>query len=139
MPPDLQPLAPDAVLLYPFRYRDPLTRKWFRARYKATLEEIAARHVDWELTGPAEIRTGRGAMFGSHNKITAHSELMRITEPALQMQPHLMMPPAVDAFEASLALLFLRRYVTYCARRRWFAQMNGAARLHGEIDNASPP
>jgi hypothetical protein len=30
-------------------------------------------------------------------------------------------------------LVFLRRYVTYCARRRRFAQMEGAARLHGKI------
>jgi len=29
--------------------------------------------------------------------------------------------------------MFLRRYVTYCARRRRFAQMEGAARLRREI------
>ena len=37
--------------------------------------------------------------------------------------------PALDALEAFLVRLFLRRYVTYCARRRRFAAMNGAARL----------
>jgi len=29
--------------------------------------------------------------------------------------------------------LFLRRYVTYCARRRRYAQMQGAAQLHAEL------
>jgi hypothetical protein len=32
-----------------------------------------------------------------------------------------------------LVTLFLRRYVTYCARRRRYAQIEGAARLYGEI------
>ena len=42
--------------LYPFRYRDPRTGKWIRARYVAELHEIAARYAEWEITGPAEIR-----------------------------------------------------------------------------------
>jgi hypothetical protein len=29
--------------LYPFRYRDPRTGKWVRARYVAELDEIQAR------------------------------------------------------------------------------------------------
>ena len=37
--------------------------------------------------------------------------------------------PSLDACERFLALVFLRRYVTYCARRRWFAQMHGAGIL----------
>ena len=41
--------------------------------------------------------------------------------------------PQLDEFERLLVLLFLRRYVTYCARRARFAQMNGAARLHREV------
>ena len=32
-----------------------------------------------------------------------------------------------------LLLAFLRRYVTYCARRGSFAAMNGAARLFAEL------
>jgi hypothetical protein len=32
--------------------------------------------------------------------------------------------------------LFLRRYVTYCARRRRYAEMQGAVRLHREVTNA---
>ena len=37
------------------------------------------------------------------------------------------------ALEAFLVRLFLRRYVTYCARRRRFAAMNGAVRLFAEV------
>ena len=47
------------------------------------------------------------------------------------------MPPArqptLDALEAFLLQLFLRRYITYCARRRRYAAMNGAARLYAEL------
>src|SRR5438270_12976959 len=38
-----------------------------------------------------------------------------------------------DEFERFLVLVFLRRYVTYCARRRRFAQMNEAARLFADV------
>jgi len=34
-----------------------------------------------------------------------------------------------------LTLLFLRRYVTYCARTRRFAAMEGAALLHRQLTN----
>jgi hypothetical protein len=44
-----------------------------------------------------------------------------------------MKPPAIDRIECFLLAVFLRRYITYCARRRRFAQMEGAARLHREI------
>jgi hypothetical protein len=37
--------------------------------------------------------------------------------------------PAIDAAERFLPRLFLRRYVTWCAGRQRFAQMQGAARL----------
>ena len=42
---------------------------------------------------------------------------------------------AIDGLERFLLLVFLRRYVTYCARRRRFAAMNGAARLFAELRN----
>ena len=50
-----------------------------------------------------------------------------------QINPHLERPPAIDSVECFLTTLFLRRYVTYCARRRYYAQMQGAARLLSEI------
>jgi len=51
------------LFLYPFRARDPLTGKWYRARYKAERHEIAARYAEWEITGPPEIRQPIGAAF----------------------------------------------------------------------------
>jgi hypothetical protein len=46
--------------------------------------------------------------------------------------------PALRDGERYLALLFLRRYVRYCARRRRYAQMEGAASLaRSLIGNAS--
>ena len=42
--------------LFPFRYRDPRTGKWIRARYRAERQEIAQRYAEWEITGLAEIR-----------------------------------------------------------------------------------
>ncbi|MET0659434.1 MAG: hypothetical protein ABW110_14905 [Steroidobacteraceae bacterium] len=44
------------IELFPFRYRDPRTGKWVRARYCAQRHEIAARYSEWEITGPAEVR-----------------------------------------------------------------------------------
>ncbi len=49
------------------------------------------------------------------------------SEPPPELQP------AIDAAEAFLVAVFLRRYVTYCARRGRFAAMNGAARLYSEL------
>ena len=46
-----------AIELYPFRYRDLVTGKWVRARYKAELHQITARYAEWKIDGPPEIRT----------------------------------------------------------------------------------
>ena len=46
--------------------------------------------------------------------------------------------PAIDAAEAFLLAVFLRRYVTYCARHGRFAAMNGAARLYAEVRAFAP-
>jgi len=53
-----------------------------------------------------------------------------LQEPVPQINPHLERPPTADAVECFLTTLFLRRYITYCAR---YAKMQGAARLHCEI------
>src|SRR4029453_17395477 len=37
--------APPLLLLYPFRFRDPVSGKWVRARYVAGHHEIAARYA----------------------------------------------------------------------------------------------
>jgi len=50
----LQP--PRALLLYPFRFFDPIRRRWIRARYLAERREIESRYAQWEIIGPPEIR-----------------------------------------------------------------------------------
>jgi len=63
MPRDfLQPWA-ELLTLYSFRFRDPLTGKWVRARYFAECRDIAARYAEWEITGASEIRARAGAAF----------------------------------------------------------------------------
>jgi hypothetical protein len=124
------------VKLVPFRYRDALTGRWIKARYKATREDIAARHAEWEITGPAEVWFPIGDAFNPY-RIVDHAELQRLEELPPELNLHLEHPPAIDEDECSWAALFLRRYVAYCARRGRYAQMQGAARLHREIVMAS--
>jgi len=116
--------------LYAFRYRDPRTGKWGRARYVATREEITKRYADVETIG-AEVRDvdPETRAFTPHRpfKQTMDAELTRYSERPPELQP------AIDAAEAFLLGVFLRRYVTYCARRGKYAAMNGAARLFAEV------
>ena len=110
---------PLELFLFPFRYRDPLTGKWVRARYVAERHEIAAGYKEWEIIGAPEIRQGGDAR---------HFNPYR---PTLPRPPggDVDQAPTLDAGERWLVLLFLRRYVTWCARRGRFAQAGGAARL----------
>jgi len=120
--------------LFPFRYRDRVTGRWVKARYVAERHVIAARHDEWEIAGPPEGRDVHpDARYFTPWKVVSHAELMRIEEPEPELQPHLAKPPAIDPIEAFLAGLFLRRHVTYCARRGQHAQMNGAARLPNAV------
>jgi hypothetical protein len=124
--------------LYPFRYRDRLTGKWVKARYVAERREIAARYAEWEIIGPPEIRdVNTNARYFTPWKIVPHAELMRMQEPAPQLNPHLDRPPSIDAAECLLTSLFLRRYVTYCARHRRYAEMQGSLRLYREVAAAA--
>jgi hypothetical protein len=50
-------------VLYPIRFRDPLTGKWLRARYVAEQHEIATRYREWEIMEPPELRTHAGGIF----------------------------------------------------------------------------
>ena len=110
------------IELFAFRYRDPRTRKWIRARYVATREEIAARYAEWEIIGPAEVRNVDPAAraFSPHRpfKQMMDAELRRYSEQPPELQP------AIDAAEAFLLAVFLRRYVTYCARRGRFGAVD---------------
>jgi hypothetical protein len=44
------------LALYPFRFRDPLTGGWIRARHRMQVPEIQRYYGDWQLIGPPEIR-----------------------------------------------------------------------------------
>ena len=57
--------APDVrvLLLYPFRFLDPVTGRWVRARYRAERHEIERRYTRWEITGEPEIRHVAVAAF----------------------------------------------------------------------------
>jgi hypothetical protein len=120
--------------LYPFRYRDPLTGKWVRARYVAQRHVIAERYAEWEFIGPAEIRT-RGGGHDSFNPF--HGQPMRVAHLPANDAPAVAVASIDDQLERFLVLLFLRRYVTWCARRQRFAAMEGAERLSRSINEAS--
>ena len=47
------------LVLYSFRFRDPLTGKWVRARHKLQVPALQRRYSEWEITGPPEIRDVR--------------------------------------------------------------------------------
>ena len=124
--------------LYPFRYRDEPTGKWVRARYRAELHEIAARFAEFEIVGPPEIRNVDpdaryfsphvGAAPGKHRPVKDPTEgITPVKEPPDED------PATLDGLERFLLLVFLRRYITYCARRQRYAAMNGAARLYASL------
>src|SRR4030095_12481857 len=70
MPRDfLQPGA-EELRLYPFRFRDPVSRKWVRARYVAERHEIEARYTVWEIVGQPEYRRPVGGSFDPWRPVT---------------------------------------------------------------------
>jgi len=90
--------------------------------------------MESDITGPPEIRdVDINARYFSPWKAIPHAGLMRISETPPELRPQLAMPPGIDGVESFLVGVFLRRYVTYCARRRQYAQMDGAARLLGTL------
>jgi hypothetical protein len=115
------------TILYPFRKRDPLTGKWYRARFKASAEQILEHAGEWIVDGPPESYAPLGATpsFQPFPTRPPHVRLL--------LHPQREAPPAIDTLERFLAALFLRRYVTYCARRRRFAKAQGAAILAREL------
>jgi hypothetical protein len=108
--------------LFPFRYRDELTGKWVRARYLAERHEIAERYKEWEIVGPPEIRGDGGYSYFRPYPPTVAAPLSNVDR-----------APGLEEDERSLVLVFLRRYVTYCARRQRYAQMQGAASLFSSV------
>ena len=103
----------------------------------ATRDEIGKGNAEWEIIGSPEIRAVEpNARYFTPFRVTPHAEAMRMFEAAPQINPHLERPPAIDAMECFLTRLFLRRYVTYCARCQRYAQMQHAARLLSDIRGA---
>ena len=148
-------MATDPLVLYPFRYFDPVRNRWIKARYVATKEEIAARHEQWEIVGAPELRTANATMFGLPPIFAPRPSQTPVKEPPPKDTPPKTPPikepptkeppvneppatptsdpPALDDLERLLVLLFLRRYIMWCARRGRFAAMEGAAKLHRQI------
>ena|SRR5437762_2980872 len=136
--------------LYPFRYFDPVRKRWIRARYVAERHVIESTYAQWEIIGPPEIRPrgGEHDRFNPWSKLAPRPAEVPVKEPPAEEDPPTKEPPAneppvkeppplepptLNETERFLVIVFLRRYVTYCARRRRFAQMNGAAKLFRKV------
>ena len=78
----------------------------------------------WIVDGPPEIR---GDCDGSGSYFRPFPPAPRT--PIVNVQRG----PGLDRDERYLVLLFLRRYISYKARRSSFAQMLGAAQLFTEV------
>lgn len=46
------------IELYPFSYYDPLRRRWIRASYVATIEDISSSYRPFRILGAPEVREG---------------------------------------------------------------------------------
>ncbi len=101
-----------------------------RARYVATLAELKSRYREWEIIGPPEIRVDAPVQMFQPDLPRLGAG--RSSDPPLELQPQLATPVRIDATERFLLRVFLRRYVTDCARRGRFKQMQGAARLFAQ-------
>ena len=132
------------LLLYPFRYFDPVRRRWIRARYVAERHEIESRYAQREIVGPPEIRLRGDPARDSFNPFRGPAARLRPAEDPppdhgpTPDPPPVEQPPPEDELERVLVLLFLRRYVTWCARTRRFAATEGAARLLRAFERAKP-
>jgi hypothetical protein len=114
------------TVIYPFRLRNARTGKWYRARWKAPMDEIAK--LGGVVDGPAEVHEHLGATSG----FQAYRPPVAAAE-SLAFDPCRVVPDQLCDDERFLARLFLRRYVTYCARRDLRARAAGAAALWREL------
>jgi hypothetical protein len=111
--------------LYPFKLRHGRTGRWYRARWHASLDEIERLGGEVCGAGVAYRALGNTSMFlrGSPS----------VPPAPLQMDPHRAVPPGIDALERSLLRTFLRRYATWCLRKRSFAAAQGASALYRDL------
>jgi hypothetical protein len=49
--------------LWEFRYFDPLRKRWIKARYRATREDIAGRYAEYQIEGQPEVRKPTGQVL----------------------------------------------------------------------------
>ena len=119
--------------MYRFRYRATPDGQWVKARYRATEATIAERHPLYELLD-VEIRNVSDdpladsmARFGG-----GANHLPYVRAPIVRES--LEMHPPLDTLERMLARVFLRRYVTQCARRRRYRWMESAAELFRKVE-----
>ena len=66
-------LASSKLELYPFKFRDPLTGKWIRARHRMQVLEIQRHYSDWQLVGPLEIRNVTPASVAPYREVVPRS------------------------------------------------------------------
>jgi len=50
------PIDTPTIVLYPFRFRDQVSGRWVRARYRAERHVIARRYTEWQIAGQPEVR-----------------------------------------------------------------------------------
>jgi len=98
--------AGETFEVFPFRYRDPRTGKWVKARYKATRDEIAARYAEWEVTGEGEVRRPLDA------GLTLNSPIPSATAPRSNWSSGSATGPRVG--QAALAACSLRKPRHWC-------------------------
>ena len=55
--------APTVLVLYPFRFRDPVSGKWIEARYVAERRELEERYAEWKIIGEPEYRRLHAGSF----------------------------------------------------------------------------
>ena len=127
------------LLLYPFRFFDPVRKRWIRARYVAERHVIESNYAKWEIIGPPEILL-RGDpardSFNPFRRPAAHSPPVEDPPPdhgPTPDPPPVEPPPPEDELERFLVLLFLRRYVRWCARTLRYASMGQAINLYRVI------
>jgi len=51
------------LFLFPFRFRDPVSHKWVKARFVAERQVIATRYREWQIVGAPEYRKPGGDAF----------------------------------------------------------------------------
>ena len=126
------------VKLYPFRYRDPQTGKWVKARYKAERVVIAEQHQEWEITGPGETRQSGNTRAFSPFAVQLTAPTPRpLGQRFLELGPHRRKPPRIDARERQLVGVFLRRLIVYEARRGRIDRVRQATDLLVDVTGAN--